>query len=573
MSTQRHPACADNLRRWQESGQPRAWVASRSGQWDHADWLTLLANLRHSEFWPLDPADVGLLLERLRQERDNLLRWTASDWPRQWVAARGGKWDQADWLGLLESLREAGLCPIQPDAVLRVLEGLKTEWHNLRRWEQSGQPRRWVESRDGEWAQADWWALVRTLQQSEFWPLDLSEAAELVESLKARSLNLRAWVAAGWPRRWVEAQRGRWRHADWLALLESLRRSSYWPLDLDAVGRVLEETQRRYLNLRRWERSGQARAWVEARQGQWGHDDWLALLEDLRRSEFWPLEPDAVGEVLGEIREEWRALRRWHESGQALKWVEARQGRWGREDLKALLDGLRQSEVGPLNPEATERVLRQVTAEWWNLRRWRDSGQPWLWVKARAGQWGHEDLLALLEDLRQSQFWPLDRGAVGEVLEQVQREYGNLRRWRESGQLRRWVEGRQGQWTHEDLRALLDGLRQSEFWPLDPAMAEVELEAVRWECANLRCWRESGAARQWVEARQGRWGHDDWLALLRGLQGSAFWPLEPASLGRVLEEARAEWLVSLRQARSWPSGGEALRQLTEDPHPPARQAA
>ena len=53
-----------------------------------------------------------------------------------------------------------------------------------------------------------------------------------------------------------------------------------------------------------------------------------------------------------------------------------------------LLDGLRHSEFGPLNAEAAERVLRQVTAEWWNLRRWQDSGQPWLWVKARRGLHG-----------------------------------------------------------------------------------------------------------------------------------------------------------------------------------------
>jgi hypothetical protein len=116
-------------------------------------------------------------------------------------------------------------------------------------------------------------------------------------------------------------------------------------------------------------------------------------------------------------------------------------------------------------------------------------------------------------------------------------------------------------------------LRQTEFWPLDPAMAEVELEAVRRECANLRRWRESGAARQWVEAHQGRWGHEDWLALLGGLQRSAFWPLEPASLGRVLEEARAEWRASLPRARAWPPGGEAVRPLAEGPYPPARQAA
>jgi hypothetical protein len=55
-------------------------------------------------------------------------------------------------------------------------------------------------------------------------------------------------------------------------------------------------------NLRRWQESGQARAWVEAHQGRWDHDDWLALLEELRRSPFWPLQQDAVGRVLEELK-------------------------------------------------------------------------------------------------------------------------------------------------------------------------------------------------------------------------------------------------------------------------------
>ena len=57
-------------------------------------------------------------------------------------------------------------------------------------------------------------------------------------------------------------------------------------------------------NLRRWRESGEARAWVEARQGKWNHQDWLALLESLRRSRFWPMNPDAVGLALEEIRRE-----------------------------------------------------------------------------------------------------------------------------------------------------------------------------------------------------------------------------------------------------------------------------
>jgi hypothetical protein len=58
-------------------------------------------------------------------------------------------------------------------------------------------------------------------------------------------------------------------------------------------------------NLRRWRESGQPRAWVEAHRGQWNHTDWLDLLEELKRSPFWPLQPEAVGEVLEELKQEW----------------------------------------------------------------------------------------------------------------------------------------------------------------------------------------------------------------------------------------------------------------------------
>jgi hypothetical protein len=58
-------------------------------------------------------------------------------------------------------------------------------------------------------------------------------------------------------------------------------------------------------NLRRWRESGQARSWVQARQGRWGHADWLALLDDLRRSPFWPMDPEAVGLVLEEEKRQW----------------------------------------------------------------------------------------------------------------------------------------------------------------------------------------------------------------------------------------------------------------------------
>lgn len=62
------PSEADNLRRWKESGRPRAWVEAHHGRWDHAQWLALLEELKHSPFWPMQPDAVGAVLEEARRE-------------------------------------------------------------------------------------------------------------------------------------------------------------------------------------------------------------------------------------------------------------------------------------------------------------------------------------------------------------------------------------------------------------------------------------------------------------------------------------------------------------------------
>lgn len=59
---------ADNLRRWRESGQARAWVEARGGRWDHAAWLTLLEELKRSPYWPMQPDAVGLVLEETQRQ-------------------------------------------------------------------------------------------------------------------------------------------------------------------------------------------------------------------------------------------------------------------------------------------------------------------------------------------------------------------------------------------------------------------------------------------------------------------------------------------------------------------------
>ncbi len=58
-----------NLSRWKASGNPEEWVRQRNLQWSHQDWLDLLASLRRSDFWPMEPDEIGRVLE----EQKNVL--------------------------------------------------------------------------------------------------------------------------------------------------------------------------------------------------------------------------------------------------------------------------------------------------------------------------------------------------------------------------------------------------------------------------------------------------------------------------------------------------------------------
>jgi hypothetical protein len=75
-----------------------------------------------------------------------------------------------------------------------------------------------------------------------------------------------------------------------------------------------------------------------------------------------------------------------------------------------------------------------------------------------------------------------------------------------------------------------------------PAERKPRAAAVPPETQNLRRWRESGQARAWVEARQGRWDHQDWIGLLETLRCSPFWPMRPEDVGRLLEETKQDCL-------------------------------
>ncbi len=393
---------SENLRRWQQSGLPRRWVEARQGHWDHAAWEQLLAGLRASEFWPLEAEAVGRTLEELRRLHLNLQRWHDSGWPRRWVEDRAGQWQHGDWLALLDQLRASEYWPLEIEAVGQALEELAQEWRNLRRWQDSGDPRQWVEEHQGEWDHAEWLQLVAVLRQSAFWPINLAAVGRLLEELKLAYWNLRRWRDSGLARRWVEAHQGRWDHAARLTLLDALQKSEFWPIDTVALAQLLEQVRLEQRNLRRWEESGGPRRWVEERTGSWSEADWQTLLAALRQSPYWPLDVAVVRRLLQE-RKRGPQPDYWRLAGLARLWVEGHQGEWSAADWRALLADMDKHHFGPVEPALLSRVLEEVKADWWRMRPWLRKGQP---LRSSEPCRGRDDLPGLLAALRQSEFWP-----------------------------------------------------------------------------------------------------------------------------------------------------------------------
>ena len=110
-----------NLQRWQASGQPQAWIAAHGGTWGDAELRTLVDALWQTEFWPLDVRAVQSLLEELDRAQARLHRWDETDHAADWMAAHRDGWDHAEWLGLLEELRDSEYWPLPLDNLAALL--------------------------------------------------------------------------------------------------------------------------------------------------------------------------------------------------------------------------------------------------------------------------------------------------------------------------------------------------------------------------------------------------------------------------------------------------------------------
>jgi hypothetical protein len=400
-----------------------------------------------------------------------LRHWVDGGAPYRWVEAQRGRWNHSDWVDLLNSLYRARLGPVPEEALGRILEAARCRWDNLQRWEQAGEAYRWVEAHQGQWTHADWLALPIEITASGHGPMELEALGRLLERTRTEWQNLCRWRDQGHAQRWVEAHGGSWDHDDWLALLGMLQHSEFWPLNPARLGELLEEARELRANFQRWQVSGEAACWVESHQGQWTHSEWLLLVQGLQLSEYGPLDPAAIGREVEHAKVEYQNLQRWLGSDESRQWVDDHQGRSTGDDLRVLIRSLQRSQYGPIDPVSLVSAVRQLEAEWANLRRWDATAEPRRWVEDRQGRWDQRERQLLIDYLRRSAYWPINLAALDALLNRYRVEWWNLRRWQKSGLARLWLEAHRGR-TRSDWNTLLETLRQSDFWPM-------ELEALR----------------------------------------------------------------------------------------------
>jgi hypothetical protein len=58
-----------------------------------------------------------------------------------------------------------------------------------------------------------------------------------------------------------------------------------------------------------------------------------------------------------------------------------------------------------------------------NLQGWKSSGWPDEWVKSHLSGWKHQDWLDLLEEIRRSEYWPIDEPSIGRHLETLRDQF------------------------------------------------------------------------------------------------------------------------------------------------------
>lgn len=120
--------------------------------------------------------------------------------------------------------------------------------------------------------------------------------------------NLEEWYYSGEPHQWVQARRGFWDHDAWLCLIEGLKRSAFWPMDVEEIGFVLEKLKELYLDNPEFRHGGRRFAPDKERHHTDRHlQTWLSCLRD---SEHRSRYVENRSEYREERRADWEGRRR-----------------------------------------------------------------------------------------------------------------------------------------------------------------------------------------------------------------------------------------------------------------------
>ena len=325
-----------NIKRWKLSGEPQAWVSKHLHGWNHNEWIELLARLRKSQYWPMQEAAIGQLIETLRHEamsdrQEAIQAQVASnfDTPLLLEAARTG-----DIAGVQQLLKKgANVNATAPGGFTslylasqkghrEVVQALLDKGADVNAKDNDGKTALYMASQKGhrEVVQAllDKGADVNARDKVGYTALmwaSYNGRREVVQVLLDKGADVNARNKDGYTALMWASLNGQSEVVQALldkgADVNARNKDGYTALMLASghrevvqalIDKGADSSDLSGANINRWKLSGEPQAWVRKHLHGWNHNDWLELLASLRKSQYWPMDEAAIGQHLEMLR-------------------------------------------------------------------------------------------------------------------------------------------------------------------------------------------------------------------------------------------------------------------------------
>src|SRR5262245_18844237 len=103
-------------------------------------------------------------VSRLRAIMTIEMKCTGCQWPFKWPDSMAGKTDECPVCGVYVTIPPTGSQPASAPSIPSATSAATSdESGNLRRWQETKEPYRWVWERSGSWDHALWVALLESL--------------------------------------------------------------------------------------------------------------------------------------------------------------------------------------------------------------------------------------------------------------------------------------------------------------------------------------------------------------------------------------------------------------------------